>query len=175
MTRHVIVSHDADLDSVWQFYVDVCNHQAVDPYTPLWTLGVYPSKEVIAEHIENGDLYLFTDDKRPVAAMALVPHDDPEYAEVPWPSKATGEEACSVHLLAVHPDVRGQGIGRELVREAIRLARAWDKRAIHLDVVPSNLSAKSMYLAEGFSFVCSWEIWYEDTGTMDFDMYELAL
>ena len=38
-----------------------------------------------------------------------------------------------------------------------------------------NLAASRIYLAEGFVFVGTYQIFYEDTGLMAFDMYELAL
>lgn len=175
MSRHVVTSTEANLDAAWQFYVDVCEHQALDAHGPLWTLGVYPAKQDIVNHIEAGDLFLLFDADEIVGAMALTSHEDDEYLDIPWPSGITGDDVCALHLLAVHPNHRGQGIGSELAQEAIRLARTWGKRAIHLDVVPGNLAASRIYLAAGFSLVGTFQIWYEDTGTMDFELYELVL
>lgn len=166
---------DADLEAVWQLYVDVCEHQAQDAYGPQWTLGVYPTVDDIHEHIDAGELYVGWLDERPVAAMVVVGHDDPEYASVPWTTPATEDEVAVIHLLAVHPNARGLHAGAELVREATRLARDAGKLVMHLDVVPGNLAASRIYLAEGFRLVCTHQIFYEDTGLADFDMYELVL
>lgn len=165
----------ADFDAVWQLYVDVCNQQANDPYTPKWTLGVYPTEDDIRGHIEAGELTLGWLDGTTVAAMVIIGHEDPEYADVPWVTHVEPDEVAVIHLLAVHPRVRGQHAGAALVQEAIRLARAAGKRVIHLDVVPGNLAASRIYEAEGFVHACTTQIFYEDTGLMDFDMYELVL
>lgn len=170
-----ITATSADLDAAWNLYVDVCEHQVLDAYSPLWTLGVYPTKQDIADHVAANDLFLLLEDGKPVASMVLTPHEDPEYLTIPWPSGVTGEDACVIHLLAVHPNQRGRGLSRELVQEAIRIARGWGKKAIHLDVVPENLAASRIYLAAGFKYVGRREIFYEDTGLMEFDMYELEL
>lgn len=165
----------ADLAVVWQLYVDVCKQQAHDAYTPQWTLGVYPTEDDIAADIAAGELYVGWVDGMPAAAMVLVMHEDPEYTEVPWPTSAADDEVAVIHLLAVHPRARGRHAGSELVREAIRLAREAGMRVMHLDVVPGNLAASRIYEAEGFVRACTHQIFYEDTGLMDFDMYELVL
>ena len=46
---------------------------------------------------------------------------------------------------------------------------------MHLDVVPGNLAASRIYEEAGFSLACTHEIFYEDTGLMDFRMFELVL
>lgn len=165
----------ADFDALWQFYSDVCNQQANDPYSPQWTLGVYPAEEDIRGHLEAGDLHVGWVDGVPAAAMVVTMHEDPEYADVPWITSAADDEVAVIHLLAVHPRARGQHVGSELVREAIRLSREAGKRVMHLDVVPGNQAASRIYEAEGFVHACTHQVFYEDTGLMDFDMYELAL
>ena len=165
----------ADLDVVWQLYVDVCAQQEHDAYTPQWTQGVYPTKEDIREHIEAGDLYVGWADGSPAAAMVVTMHEDPEYTEVPWPTPAAPDKVAVIHLLAVHPRLRGRHIGAELVRAAIRLAREAGMQVMHLDVVPGNLAASRIYTAEGFTLACIYPIFYEDTGRINFEMYELVL
>jgi ribosomal protein S18 acetylase RimI-like enzyme len=164
-----------DFDAVWQLYVDVCEHQAYDPYGPKWTLGVYPTADDVRNHIEAGELYVGWLDDTPVAGMALVAHEDEEYAEVPWITPADDDEIAVIHLLCVHPRARGHQTGAQMVREAIRLSREMGMRVIHLDVVPGNLAASRIYLQEGFVLVGTQQIYYEDTGLADFDMYECVL
>ena len=165
----------ADLDAVWQLYVDVCEHQAHDAYGPKWTPGVYPTEADIAAHVDAGELYVGFTDGCPVAAMVLTQHEDPEYAQVSWPTPAATNEVAVIHLLAVHPRARGQRAGQHMVHEAIRLARAAGKRVIHLDVIPGNLVASRIYEREGFVHVGTYQIFYEDTGLADYEMYERVL
>lgn len=165
----------ADFDAMWQFYADVCAHQAEDAFSPQWTLGTYPAVEDIRGHLEAGDLYVGWINGTPAAAMVVTMHEDPEYANVPWKTAAAPDEVAVIHLLAVHPRARGRHAGAALTREAIRLARAAGKRVMHLDVVPGNEVASRIYAAEGFARACTYQIFYEDTGLVDFDMYELEL
>ena len=164
-----------DFAAAWDLYTDVCTQQEHDAFTPLWTLGVYPAKDDIRGYVEAGELYLGWQNGQLVGAMAIVGHEDPEYVDVPWITSVEPDEVAVIHMLAVHPLARGQHLGAELVREAIRLARKAGKRAVHLDVVPGNLAASRLYEAEGFTYACTHQVFYEDTGRMDFDMYELVL
>lgn len=164
-----------DLDAIWQLYVDVCAQQERDAYSPLWTLGVYPSRDDFASYLAAGELYIGWHDGRVSAAMVLTKHDDPEYQGIDWPTPAADDEVAVIHLLAVHPRLRGKHVGQELAREAICLARTAGKRVIRLDVVPSNLIASRIYRAEGFTFVGQREIYYEDVGHMAFELYEYVL
>ena len=164
-----------DFSAIWQLYVDVCAQQEHDAYDPGWTLGVYPTEDDIREHIEAGELYVGWLHGKPAAAMVVVLHEDPEYTEVPWLTPAAEDEVAVIHLLAVHPLARGQHAGAALVREAIRLARTAGMRVIHLDVMLGNLAASRIYLAEGFIFVGTYQIFYEDTGLANFEMYECVL
>lgn len=164
-----------DFDATWQLYADVCAQAPNDAYGPQWTLGVYPAKGDISGHIEAGEMYLGLMGGVPVAAMVLVPHEDPEYAAIDWPSGAKEDEVSAIHLLTVHPSIRGRHGGTELVRRAIELSRSMGKRAVHLDVIPGNLAASRIYLTAGFAFVGLREVFYEDTGLMSFEMYEYVL
>lgn len=175
MLDEIRIATPDDFEAVWRLYADVCEQMPNDAYSPGWTLGVFPAKGDVRDAIDAGTMRVGTLDGAVVAAFVLTPHDDEEYQGVPWPSGATGDEASTVHLLAVHPSVRGRRVGSELVREAARLSRSWGKRAVHLDVMPGNLAASRAYVREGFSLVCEHEIFYEDTGTVVFEMYELAL
>ena len=58
--------------------------------------------------------------------------------------------AVYLHDMAVAPDLQRQGIGREILREAIKLARAWPSQAIRLDAYDSPAGAGAFYARCGF-------------------------
>ena len=70
------------------------------------------------------------------------------------------------HLLniAVHPDVRGQGVGGDLLAECIRRGACAGADRIHLEVRAGNDPALRMYAREGFSFQGIRRGYYTDTG-----------
>jgi ribosomal-protein-alanine N-acetyltransferase len=61
-----------------------------------------------------------------------------------------GEEGVELGL-GLHPDLTGQGLGRDLVEEALGFVRdRWSARPIWLDVLPWNERAIRVYEGVGF-------------------------
>lgn len=74
--------------------------------------------------------------------------------------------ADEVHIstLAVHPDHRGQGIGRRLLQDGLRSARVRGARMATLEVRPSNEVAVGLYRTFGFVVVGRRSGYYRDNG-----------
>lgn len=70
------------------------------------------------------------------------------------------------HLLniAVHPERRGQGIGRALLSECIRRAARAGASRIFLEVRAGNEGAQRLYRSMGFAFRGIRKGYYTDTG-----------
>jgi GNAT superfamily N-acetyltransferase len=56
----------------------------------------------------------------------------------------------NVHDLAVLPEWRGRGVGRELLRAVADWARAHDCCKVTLEVLDHNVRARGLYQSEGF-------------------------
>lgn len=63
-------------------------------------------------------------------------------------SVAAGE--CHILNLCVHPELQGQGHGREMLRCLIAIGRNHNADTAFLEVRASNLAALRLYEAEGF-------------------------
>ncbi|QGU33794.1 ribosomal protein S18-alanine N-acetyltransferase [Thermochromatium tepidum] len=61
---------------------------------------------------------------------------------------AAGE--CQIFNLGVHPDWQGQGLGRQMLRHLLRLARQRAAATAFLEVRVSNAPALALYRSEGF-------------------------
>jgi len=61
-----------------------------------------------------------------------------------------GRDIGHVKDLAVHPDARGEGIGRTLLRSALTRLRATGVAVVRLEVREGNDPARSLYADEGF-------------------------
>ncbi|MES2523453.1 MAG: GNAT family N-acetyltransferase [Gemmatimonadota bacterium] len=72
----------------------------------------------------------------------------------PWAIDATYFTAASLPLyltdMAVRPDYQRQGIGRALLGEATRVARAWPADALRLDAFNADAGASGFYARCGF-------------------------
>lgn len=82
-----------------------------------------------------------------LATLALVP-------KKPWAIDlryfTAVPRALYLREMAVAPDLQRQGIGRDLVREAIAAARAWPSQAIRLDAYDAAAGAGGFYRKCGF-------------------------
>ena len=57
-----------------------------------------------------------------------------------------------IHILAVHPDYFGKGVGKALLDQAAELGRRQGVRAIRLDTYEENVPAVRLYEKSGFSY-----------------------
>ena len=78
-------------------------------------------------------------------------------------------------MLGVHNDFAGQGYAKNMVRYAIALGREKGLKAIRLDVLKGNIPAEHLYESMGFQYIDTVRLFYEDTGRVEFKLYELAL
>ena len=58
--------------------------------------------------------------------------------------------ALYLHAMAVTPELQRQGIGRDLVRHAMAVARAWPSQVIRLDAYDAPAGAGAFYAKCGF-------------------------
>jgi ribosomal-protein-alanine N-acetyltransferase len=71
-------------------------------------------------------------------------------------------EEAHVTAVAVHPDLRGRGIGAELVLSALDDCMARDAKWMTLEVRASNLAAQRLYENFGFSTLGRRKGYYHD-------------
>ena len=90
-------------------------------------------------------------------------------------SDALRSEFMVIHMLGVHNDFAGRGVAKEMVRFAIETAKAAGMKAIRLDVLEGNVPAERLYASLGFIYVDTIKLFYEDTGRVDFKLFELDL
>lgn len=140
-----------------------------------WKKDIYPEPDFVAESIQKGDLYIGLEDDEVIASMVLNHEYNEAYKEYDWPTKADDSEITVIHILGVHPSQMGRGVAKQLVRFAIEHARENGQKAIRLDVLKGNLRAEKLYPDVGFRYLDTLPMFYEDTGWMDFELYEYPL
>lgn len=164
-----------DTSAVLLFYETVCAALEEYEYSPCWHYGVYPAPGDLLAHIAAGELLLGTVGTEIAAACVLIFGDDPVYRDVSWPTAAAPDEVSELHLFAVRPSDRRQGVSGAMLDSLIAYAGVCVKRVLRLDVVKGNLPAERLYRAHGFRFVQERTVFYEDTGELLVRLYELAL
>ena len=161
-----------DYDAVRAFY-----HNLIDNSRNLyvgWKKDIYPSPDFLSSSIEAGELFTGMEEKI-LAAMVLNHLCNEGYGNYDWTTRAEPEEVLVIHALGVDPERTGQGLGRQMARFAVERARETGMKAIRLDVLKGNVPAERLYKSLGFQHLHTLEMYYEDTGWTDFDLYELVL
>ena len=124
-------------------------------------------------YIEEGNLYLYREENVILGAMAATMYQEEDYHAIEWSKQVVDNEVAVIHILAVSPDCQGKGIGSEMVREAINLAKEKGMQAIRLDALASNIPAHRMYERLGFEYRGKQHLYAENTGWTDFYFFEL--
>ncbi|MGP4117989.1 GNAT family N-acetyltransferase, partial [Levilactobacillus zymae] len=82
-----------------------------------------------------------------VAAGRVTQGEQPDYRDVPWTFSVADEDVAILHLFAVHPDFRGQGVSSAMLQAILKTLRNQGRRVVHLDVMAGNLPAEKLYVA----------------------------
>ena len=164
-----------EYDSVRHFYHSLIDALEGTRYHPKWQKDIYPSQADLESAIAAGELYIGRVENRIAAAMVLNQKCNPEYDDVRWLLELDRSEFMVIHMLGVHYDFAGRGLAKEMVRFAAATAKAAGMKAIRLDVLKGNVPAERLYPGMGFGYVDTIQLFYEDTGRVDFLLYELEL
>lgn len=162
-----------DFDDIIAFYDDVSARTPDMALYARWSKGKHPTEEGIQIYIEEGSMYLYRENGGIVGAMAVTMYQGEDYHAIEWARQVGNDEAAVIHILAVSPDRQGEGIGSEMIREAIHLAQANGMKAVRLDALASNTPAHRIYERLGFVQRGQQHLYAENTGWTDFYFFEL--
>lgn len=165
----------SQFDEVRTFYHHLIDMMENEPYGPEWKKEIYPTNEQLFEAIQKKQLFYVKLDNEIVASMVINHDYGEEYDLVQWQCNASREEIMIIHLLGVLPTFQRKGIARFLIDEAIHLAKQSNQKTIRLDVLGTNLPAHEVYLKLGFKCCDTIQMYYEDTGTCEYMLYEYVL
>lgn len=161
-----------DFDTIIAFYDDVTERTPEIATYARWSKGKHPTADGIRAYIDEGSMYLYKEKEEIVAAMALPMYQGEDYHAIEWSRQVNDNEVVVIHILAVSPDSQGNGIGSEMIREAIRLAQEKGMKSIRLDALASNTPAHRLYERLGFEYRGKQHLYAENTGWTDFYFFE---
>ena len=161
-----------DFDAIIAFYDDVTERASDMAVYARWSKGKHPTAGGIRAYIDEGSMYLYRDDGIIVSAMAVTMYQGEDYHAIEWNQQVADDKAAVIHILAVSPDKQSEGIGSEMICEAIHLAQTNGMKAIRLDALASNTPAHSIYKRLGFEYHGQQHLYAENTGWTDFYFFE---
>lgn len=164
-----------EFEAVRAFYWDVIDLMSDRTDTVGWKKGIYPSDGLLRTAVCRGELYVADSEDGYSAAVIVNGSCNEGYEGIEWGIDCSENEILIPHALAVHPRFQRRGIGKEVVRDILGIARASGKRTVRLDILGGNTAAVRLYEASGFHFVAKKQMFYEDTGLTEFLLYEIIL
>ena len=153
MEESIIVRQatDSDLDAVEALYNELNDYLAVHENYPRWRRGLYPLREQAEEGLREESLYVAVCRDKIVGTVIFLQEQGEVYRDVAWQIDYD-VPVIVIHVLAVHPDYFGCGVGRALLGHAETVGREQGKKAIRLDTYEENLPAVRLYEKCGFQY-----------------------
>lgn len=171
----IIKATENQYDAVRFFYYSLIDEIKGSQYYIGWKKDIYPSSEFLCKSIVEGELYIGVENDEIVAAMVLNHQYNEGYINIHWQTEAKGKEITIIHALGVRPIYSGKGYAVSMVKKAFEIAADSNQKAIRLDVLSGNLPAKKLYTKMGFRYIDTSQMYYEDTGRTEFELYEYVL
>ena len=168
-------AQESEYPLVRGFYHALIDAMENAEFKPGWEKDVYPAPEFLMDSIRNGELYIGFIDEKMVSCMVLNNQYNEGYKEIQWSVDADDSDILVIHALGVAPAFGRRGIAKDMVRKAIETAKERHIKAIRLDVLGGNIPAIKAYTKMAFQHMGTVQMFYEDTGTTSFDLFEYIL
>ena len=166
---------ETEYPAVKGFYDSLIDEMENAEFGPGWKKDIYPAPEFLIGSIRRGELYIGVMDEIIVSCMILNHECNDGYKEVKWSVAAEDADVFVIHALGVAPKFGRRGIAKSMVQKAFDEARRRHIHVLRLDVLRGNTPAAKAYSSMGFQSMGTVQMFYEDTGWADFEMFEYVL
>ena len=150
-----------DLDAVERLYNALNDHLAANTNYPGWRKGSYPLRSDAEEGLHDGTLYVAELNGTIAGTVMYLRTQNPAYQTADW-QIPYDSPVLTLHILAIHPEYQGRGMGRALMDYAETLAKERGALAVRLDTHEGNTPACRLYESCGYSM----------RGLVDLGLYE---
>lgn len=140
-----------DITGVCSLYDKILELEAEGKINTGWVKGVYPTKKTALEAFDGGELFVFEEGGRVLAAARINRKQELEYAKCRWAVDAPDDEVMVIHTLVVDPEASGCGIGSRFVEFYEDLALSRGCPYLRMDTNVINKAARALYRKLGYS------------------------
>lgn len=166
---------EKDIDSLEQLYDDLNDYLEITTNYPGWKKGVYPIRQNAVDGINEGCLFVATENDEIIGSMILRHEPEPAYLTVTWQAILDYSNVLIIYTFVVNPKKRQQGIGKKMLEFAAQYAKCTKIMALRLDVYEKNIPAISLYEKCGYQYIDTISLGLEDYGLNWFRLYEKLL
>ncbi|SHE59021.1 GNAT family N-acetyltransferase [Dysgonomonas macrotermitis] len=165
----------ADIDSLEALYNDLNDHFAITTNYPGWIKHIYPIRETAIEGINEGTLFVATEDE--IIAGSIILNHTPEeaYNQVNWLIDADYKDVLVIHTLVVHPSFFRKNIAHSLMEFAKQYAMEHSIKSVRLDVSINNKPAIALYEKMGYQYIGTVDLGLPYEHLKWFRLYELVI
>jgi len=130
---------------------------------------------MINGYVDSGTMYFAMDGLNIVAAAALTMSQGEDYHPIKWGLDLEDDEVAVVHILCADPARKRSGLAKHVMVELENIARENGKKAVRFDALSCNIPAHNLYESLGYQ-KRGVQNWYaENTGWIDFFLFEKKL
>lgn len=114
-----------------------------------WQNG-YPNEEVFLSDISKEMSYVIEEQGKVIGTFAFAVMEDPTYKKIFEGEWKGSKEYAVIHRVAVDNQVKGTGLGGQMVEYAVRECKNQNIDTLRIDTHRDNLSMQRMLLKNGF-------------------------
>lgn len=159
---------------ILQFYNGVINSIRCSEFKPKWNSN-YPDLDYIKTSIEDGELFVCSENDTIIACVVMNNRFSPEYGEIKWIEDVKSEEVTVIHTFAVDSNFSGKGIGKQIFNQIREKSIKNNRKSIRIDIIDGNIGAQKVFESFGFEYIDTVEIFHDAVGLKKFHLYELVL
>ncbi len=166
---------EKDIHSLTQLYDNMNDYLAATTNYPGWKKGVYPVRENAVKGINEGCLFVATENEEIIGSMILRHEPEPAYLAAPWQAVLDYKDVLVIYTFVVNPQKLNHGIGKRMLEFAAQYAKDTEIKALRLDVYERNIPAIRLYEKCGYQYIDTVSLGLEDYGLDWFRLYEKLL
>ena len=175
MSNIIRLGRESDIDSLERLYDDLNDYLESTTNYPGWKKGIYPIRQNAVEGIDEGCLFVITENQKIIGSMILRHRPEPAYLEAPWQADLDYSNVLVIYTFVVHPQHLQQGVGKKMLDFAEQYAKDSNVSALRLDVYEKNTPAILLYEKSGYHYIHTVSLGLESYGLNWFKLYEKLL
>lgn len=166
---------EEEIEKTAKFYDEVILYLDNHINYPKWKYKIYPSIISVKANYKSNSQYICLDNDSIIASFVLNLDPEGNYKKAKWTKDLKYGEFLVIHGLAVKSDYYGKNIATKILDYCKEYAKTNGYKGIRLDIVPTNIPAKKLYLKNGFKYVMDIDLDRNIEDIPYFSLFELDL